>query len=89
MPLLAREIIVHYRVALATDKERRLKEGVSVGYVFWAHTVSNLSLWVQAMNLLNLAVTFHTTWFNLLKPAGYVMHQQFNIQQLYALPTLY
>ena len=26
---------------------------------------------------------------NLLKPAGYLMHQQFNIQQLYALPTLY
>ena len=27
--------------------------------------------------------------FNLLQPTGYVMHQQFNIQQLYALPTLY
>jgi hypothetical protein len=27
--------------------------------------------------------------FNLLKPAGHVMHQQFNIQQLYVLPTLY
>jgi len=26
---------------------------------------------------------------NLLKTTGYVMHQQFNIQQLYALPTLY
>ena len=26
---------------------------------------------------------------NLLKPAGYVMHQQLNIQQLYVLPTLY
>ena len=26
--------------------------------------------------------------FNLLKPTGYVTHQQFNIQQLYALPTL-
>ena len=26
---------------------------------------------------------------NLLKPTDYVMHQQFNIQQLYALPTLY
>ena len=26
---------------------------------------------------------------NVLKPTGYVMHQQFNIQQLYALPTLY
>jgi hypothetical protein len=26
---------------------------------------------------------------NLLKPTGFVMHHQFNIQQLYALPTLY
>jgi len=25
---------------------------------------------------------------NLLKPTGHVMHQQLNIQQLYALPTL-
>ena len=24
-----------------------------------------------------------------LKPTGYVMHHQFNIQQMYALPTLY
>ena len=27
--------------------------------------------------------------FNRLKPTGYLMHQQFNIQQLYVLPTLY
>ena len=26
---------------------------------------------------------------NLLKPTGYVMQQQFNVQQLYALHTLY
>ena len=26
---------------------------------------------------------------NLLNPTGHVMHQQFNIQQLYILPTLY
>ena len=26
---------------------------------------------------------------NLLKPTGHMMHQQFNIQQLYLLPTLY
>ena len=26
---------------------------------------------------------------NLLKPTSYVMHQQFNIQQLYVLPKLY
>jgi hypothetical protein len=44
----------------------------------------------------------HSTWFhfaftvrlpdltfNLVKPTGYVMHQQFIIQQLYVLPTLY
>ena len=30
-----------------------------------------------------------TDVFNPIKPTGYVMHQQFNIQQLYALPTLY
>ena len=28
-------------------------------------------------------------YINLLKPTGYMMHQQFNIQQLYAVPTLY
>jgi len=32
---------------------------------------------------------FTTRDINLLKPTGYVMHQQFNTQQLYALPTLY
>ena len=33
--------------------------------------------------------TFSHTMINLLKPTAYVMYQQFNIQQLYALPTLY
>jgi hypothetical protein len=39
-----------------------------------------------------LEMKWHTTEgkiFNLLKPTGHVMHQQFNIQQLYVLPTLY
>ena len=31
----------------------------------------------------------HDAVLNLLKPTGHVMNQQFNIQQLYALPTLY
>ena len=30
-----------------------------------------------------------TLRFNLLQPTGYVKHQQFNIQKLYVLPTLY
>jgi len=34
-------------------------------------------------------VLLPTSSFNLLKPTGHVMHQQFDIQQLYALPTLY
>ena len=37
------------------------------------------SIWEEEIYLL----------FNLLKPTGHVMHQQFNIQQLYALPKLY
>jgi len=34
-------------------------------------------------------VVLRRIYFNLLKPTGYVMDQQFNIQQLYVLPTLY
>ena len=43
---------------------------------------------MQVSQLLNMNIT-SLYIFNLLKPTGYVMHQQFNIQQLYALPTLY
>ena len=34
------------------------------------------------------AVVTQSVVVNLLKPTGHVMHQQFNIQQLYVLPTL-
>ena len=34
-------------------------------------------------------VPFLECRINLLKPTGHVMHQQFNIQQLYVLPTQY
>jgi hypothetical protein len=44
---------------------------------FWYH--------VHGISLLGAELSL----FNLLKPTGYVMNQQFNIQQLYALPTLY
>jgi len=39
------------------------------------------------INLLELSIECWNV--NLLKLTGYVMHHQFNIQQLYALPTLY
>ena len=37
----------------------------------------------------DLWIVGHMVTINLLKPTVYVMHHQFNIQQLYALPTLY
>jgi len=41
--------------------------------------------WIQSKTS-QIVTVIH---FNLLKPTGYVMHHQINIQQLYALPTLY
>jgi hypothetical protein len=38
-------------------------------------------------NVQDLTSQYHN--INPLKPTSYVMYQQFNIQQLYALPTLY
>ena len=40
------------------------------------------------VGLLNITVNSELS-LNLLEPTGYVMHQQFNMQQLYVLPTLY
>jgi len=37
----------------------------------------------------NITETAPWMYINLLKPTGHVMHHQFNIQQFYALPTLY
>ena len=39
-----------------------------------------IRIWAEGLNLM---------FFNLLKPTGHVMHQQFIIQELYFLPTLY
>jgi hypothetical protein len=41
----------------------------------------NLCIWCMISTVYSI--------INLLKPTGHVMHQQFNIQQLYVLPTLY
>ena len=38
---------------------------------------------------LSSGITRMAVRINPLKPTGHVMHQRFNIQQLYALPTLY
>ena len=48
----------------------------------------NLQL-LSVQKCLRLSKGGTTDYINLLKPTGHVMHQQFNIQQMYVLPTLY
>ena len=48
----------------------------------------NITRLLYSNSVSNLMYSF-SRYIKLLKPSGHVMHQQFNIQQLYALPTLY
>jgi hypothetical protein len=54
-------------------------------FIYDAHIIIKTSVQYNKRSALFLTVGL----FNHLKPAGHVMHHQFNIQQLYALPTLY
>ena len=47
--------------------------------------------WLHTLLLTRLVIykSGKPCYFNILKSTGHVMHQQFNIQQLYVLPTLY
>ena len=42
-----------------------------------------------AMSARNMKLLVGSSLINLLKPTGHVTHQQFNIQQLYVLPTVF
>ena len=53
------------------------------------HLDCNLTLPLTTNLISLIKETNNRTKDDVLKPPGYVMHQQFNIQQLYALPTLY
>ena len=46
-------------------------------------------LQVVVRNSNSMFIILLKLFVRLLKPTGHVMHQQFNIQQLYVLPTLY
>ena len=60
-------------------------------FLFFIFYFFSLSLCISTQNVKDVMGKKETVavGINLLKPTGYVMHQQFNIQQLYALPTLY
>ena len=54
----------------------------------WTSAVAKVSL-KKLRNKAESSFVKRLCAINLLMPTGYVMHQQFNIQQLYVLPTLY
>jgi len=66
-----------------------MEEGAGVGegsvWTFWRKENA-----IASTLLLNECKPLELSYsINLLKPTGHVMHHQFNIQLLYALPTLY
>ena len=74
--------------------------GVSIGIhvvprhlVGWFDILNTVQLIVEAFFLFylcrSLRVYIFESVFDLLKLTGHVLHQQFNIQQLYVLPTLH
>ena len=66
-----------YVISIAFPLPQRLHERASM----WRYTYIGCLAFTLFLPVLQL--------INLLKPIGHVMHRQFNIQQLYALPTLY
>ena len=63
----------------------RIWDGFSFSELLSAVNSKRTYFW----NFLSMTEYKSESDFNLLKPTGHVMHQQFNIQQLYALPTQY
>ena len=71
--------------------QQRWNDAEIGNWKYWEKTLHNRNFDPGSNLFLGLERMTPETWhgFNPLKPTGYVMHQQFNIQQLYALPTLY
>ena len=63
--------------------------------MLWMLVNLKRSVLVWIRSVIRTSVSTQYEWnksclhINVLNPTGYVMHHQFNIQQLYALPTLY
>ena len=58
-------------------------------YRFIISIIINLIELHSSKELISDKLKIFAMLINLSKPTGHVMHQQFNIQQLYVLPTLY
>ena len=62
---------------------------IELGLGIWVSNGFPASLGDNRPKQWSSEIVSHDAAFNLLKPNCYVMHHQFNIHQLYALPTLY
>jgi len=72
-------VLIHLNSDILLDESKQIPSA------FVTRNEKNVLLfirWEEQQILIYISV-------NLLKPTGHVMHHQFNIQQLYALPTLY
>ena len=72
-------------IAYLSKMSRQSEVFMTIVHVFLTLTIGNTVLQVLLGTVLETASNF----INLLKPTGHVMHQLFNIQQLYVLLTLY
>jgi len=82
----------HHRVPqISTDESMNTTKGSDMCVSVSCHNhpcyVTTLSVLLKTRHKVARCILVNS--INLLKPTGYVMHRQFNIQQLYALPTLY
>ena len=55
----------------------------------FSQQILNCPGWCSVCSSTNITSFLPNFYLKLSKPTGHVMHQQFNIQQLYVLPTLY
>jgi len=69
-----------------------MAHGIKLEVFFWKYALK-LSILIKkwlGKQIVNVEANgIFVIGYRLLKPTGHVMHHQFNIQQLYALPTQY
>ena len=76
---------------MRTDNTKKLKHRFNQIFGEHAHEIFCYDSFFPPLwtNVQSSSVHSPCEYINLLKPTSHVMHQQFNIQQLYVLPTLY
>ena len=80
---------VHCLFCLGVEMQVNFSAAVGMRKPLLAHQLFHSRLNTKHYKLTLNTARFFDMLSKLLKPTGHVLHQQFNIRQLYALPTLY